>query len=98
MKATGFLLSLIAVFSTCRSSADALDVWFDRGFIASSRINAFALGNGLIVGVGGQSNIVTSFDGAHWTVRGADPGNVRSYGFSGVTYKNGQFVAAGGGY
>src|SRR4030095_8770751 len=98
MKATGFLLSLMAVFSTCQSRADALDVWFDRGSIASSSISAFAVGDGRIVGVGGKSKIVTSVDGAHWTVRGAEPGNLRTYGFTGVTYGNGQFVATGGGY
>jgi len=78
MKATGFLLSLMTVFWTFRSNADALDVWFDRGVIASSRISAFAVGDGRIVGVGGESNIVTSVDGAQWSVQGADPVGIRA--------------------
>src|SRR5437667_11424410 len=98
MKTVRFWVSLVMVLGTFGSNADPLDVCVDRGNTASSRISAFALGEGLIIGVGLESNIVTSVDGVHWIVRGADPGNTRSDNFFRAAYGNRRFVAAGAGF
>lgn len=72
----------------------ALDNWHWRNSLPQvNALNSIVFGNGIFVSVGDAGTILTSPDGANWTVRASVTRNP----LLGIAYGNGLFVAIGDG-
>ena len=76
---------------TMMSSVDAIDWNLVSGLPVTSAFNSITYGNGTFVAVAGSvsNNILTSPDGANWTLQSGPSAN----GMFSITYGNGAFVA-----
>jgi len=86
------LIFSLFTFSPIFSNADPLDNWHWRNPLPQGNsLSGVSYGNGTFVAVGDIGTVLTSSDGATWTVRTS---GTRNY-LRGVAYGNNTFVAVG---